>query len=72
MKIKAIEYEDYWECGEPNCCSNYETVTKFFVGDKSYEYRGYDSENNLHEFLREIMEIEIEYESVTKEVFDAS
>lgn len=66
MKIRTIEYEEWWRCGD-GCCDHYDTVTKFFVADKSYEYRGADTYSNLTEFLREIMDIEIEYYAVTKE-----
>lgn len=71
MKIQIKEYEEHCDCGALGCGSW--TVSKFIVGDKTYQYSGRDTGTyeNLIEFLREILDIEIEYEAVTKEEFES-
>ena len=63
MIIKHETYSHYWRCSD-GCCSNYEEVSIFHYNGKTYEYRSYDTEQNLLEFLREALDIEI----VTEEI----
>jgi hypothetical protein len=63
MQIKHETYSHYWTCGD-GCCSSYDEVSIFHHGDKTYEYRSYATEQNLLEFLREAMNIEIVTEVV--------
>lgn len=61
MEIKVEEYDDYWECGD-GCCTNYDTVSVFHYNGNTYEYRSYDSENNLKTFLEDVLGLTFKYE----------
>lgn len=63
MQIKHETYSHYWRCSD-GCCDNYDEVSIFHYEGKTYEYRSYDTEQNLLEFLREVLNIEI----VTEEI----
>ena len=62
-EIKVEEYEHYWTCGD-GCCTNWDTVTKFYHNNETFEYRGYSAEENLKNFLIDNFDLVFEYNYV--------
>lgn len=58
MKIETKEY--YWECGEPQCCSEYGTL--LYIDGKEVEDRRFGSTDDAYRYvLEELLGHDVDY-----------
>ena len=57
--IRVVHSEATWECGD-GCCINSSCDSIFYHDGKEYEISGYDSEDTVNKFIKDILGIEFD------------